>query len=397
MSSYDDILRMRREADRILAPLRDFERLYGRGFQQVAQDLLAEKERSLRAALPDLGSSYRAAIASFQPAVDCLRDFGRQSSAMALVAGAHEDLSALFSRHAQLEDIARASIALSPQWEDSIAAYPRFAEQASAAELALKAHYTSVAESALLAQERLLSVPWEALGSATTMHVREFAAVSDNFTTLANTYGSLIRSLDEREHFMAAFPPIVSSGPPVEILTGARVLDLLSRRIPDDAYPEADREIESDLEDETEASVDELLTALNPDLRTMWLGAKEALRAENPDRRRHVAFSLRELVTHVLHTLAPNDAVGGWTTDPSHFHDGSPTREARILFVCRGINHGCFTDFIRADVRASVAFIRLFQRGHELAVSFTEDQLHALVTRTESFLRFLLLTSRTVK
>jgi len=396
MSSVDDMLRMMREAERILSPLRDFERLYGRGFQQVAEDFLA-RERLLRSALPELSSSYRSAIESFQPAVDRLREFERHSPAMLLVAGAHENLSALLARHADVDSISRASTVLGPHWEHSIAAYQRFTDQLSAAELSLKAHYASVAESALLAQERLLSVPWESLGRATTMHAREFAAISDRFTALADAYSSLIRSFDEREHFMAAFPPIVSGGPPVEILTSARVLDFLSRPHPDDGYPEADRQIESDLEDEIEASVDELLAAMDPNLRTMWLGAKEALRSQNPDRCRHVAFSLRELVTHVLHALAPNDQIMSWTTDPSHFHEGRPTREARVLFVCRAINHGCFTKFIHADVRASIEFIALFQRGHELAVTFSEEQLQALVTRTESFLRFLLLTSRTAQ
>jgi hypothetical protein len=51
MSFNDDLLRMIRETERILAPLRDFERLYGWSFQQVAEDFL-ERERLLRGALP---------------------------------------------------------------------------------------------------------------------------------------------------------------------------------------------------------------------------------------------------------------------------------------------------------------------------------------------------------
>jgi hypothetical protein len=105
--------------------------------------------------------------------------------------------------------------------------------------------------------------------------------------------------------------------------------------------------------------------------------------------------SLRELVTHVLDAIAPSKEIQTWTRDPSHFHDERPTREARVLFVCRGVNHGPFSKFVSADVRATIEFIGLFQRGtHELAVSFSEVQLRALVTRAEALLRFLLLTSR---
>lgn len=394
MSSYDDILRMMREADRALAPLRDFERLYGRGLQQAAEDFL-QRERLFRAALPELHSSYRSAIESLQPALDKFREFERHSPAMSLLADAHSGFSGLLARQTDLENIARASIALSPHWQESIMAYQRLGGGIAAAELALKSHYATVAESAFLAQERLLRVPWDSLGSAIKIDSSEFSAISDCFTTLTDTYRLLMQSFETREHFIASFPPIISAGPPLEILTSARLLDALSRPISEEEFFEVDRQAESDLEDEIEATTDELLAALNPELRSVWLGAKEALRSENPDRGRHVVVSLRELVTHVLDAIAPSKEIQTWTRDPSHFHDGRPTREARVLFACRGVNHGPFSKFVSADVRATIEFIGLFQRGtHELAVSFSEAQLRALVTRAESLLRFLLLTSR---
>ncbi len=61
MNTYEHILKMMRDADRILGPLRDFERLYGRGVQQIAQDFV-RGEQLFRAALPDLSISYRTAI-----------------------------------------------------------------------------------------------------------------------------------------------------------------------------------------------------------------------------------------------------------------------------------------------------------------------------------------------
>jgi len=391
MSSYDDILRMMREAERILAPVRDFERLYGPGLQQVAEEFL-ERARLFRVALPDVSGSYRNAIESLQPALERLREFERHSQAMTLLGDAHSSFAGLLSKQADPENIARASIALSPHWQDSISAYQRLGGEIDATELALRSHYTTVAESALLAQERLLRVPWESLGSATQINPAEFSGITEGFTTLTEAYCALMRSFEEREHFIASFPPITSGGPPLEILTSARVLDVLSRPFREDEFPEVDRRAEDDFE----ASTDELLTGLNPDLLSAWLGAKEALRSGNPDRGRHVVVSLRELVTHILHALAPNDQVEAWTSEPSHFHDGRPTREARVLFVCRGVNHGPFSEFVRADVGASIEFIRLFQKGtHELTISFSETQLRALLTRTESLLRFLLLTSCT--
>lgn len=387
---------MIQEAERILAPLRSFERLYGRSFQNVASDLL-ERERLLRKSLPDISSSYRSAIECIQPAVDRLREYERLSPPMSLLTDAHADLSVLLTNRADIESISRASGVLSKNWAEHIAAYERFSEQTSAAELALTSHYTAVADSVLLAQERMLGVPWNSLGNVTTMPPQEFETIRDRFMFLTDAYGSLMRSFEASEHFMADFPPIFSSGPPIEILTSARILDCLSEPILDEFYPEVEREIEFDLEDEIEASIDELLTDLNPDLRVMWVGAREALRSENPDRSRHVAFSLRELITHTLHALAPDDAIQNWTNDQSLFHNGRPTRKARVLYICREINHGPFTSFIRADVKASIEFISLFQRGHELAISFSEKQLETLVTRTEAFLRLLILAHRTTE
>lgn len=397
MNTYEHILKMMRDADRILGPLRDFERLYGRGVQQIAQDFV-RGEQLFRAALPDLSISYRTAIESLQPALGRFREFERHSTAMALLADAHRSFSAVLAKQVDLESIARASVALSPHWQESISAYQRLGADVAAAELALKSHYTTVAELAILAQERLLRLPWDSLGSATTIAHAEFLEVRSQFTGLTETYRALIQSFEAREHFMASFPPIISAGPPLEILTSARVLDTLSRPTPTLELSEVDSLVESDVEDEVEGSIDELLAALNPALRSVWLGAREALRSVNPERGRHVVVSLRELVTRVLDILAPPAAIQSWTSDPSHFHDGRPTREARVLFACRGVNHGPFSKFVSADVRATIEFIALFQRGtHELAVSFSETQLRALVTRSEYLLRFLLLVSRTTQ
>ena len=190
-----------------------------------------------------------------------------------------------------------------------------------------------------------------------------------------------MQSFQTHEHFMASFLPH-------EILTSVDVLASLS-------HTPAVSDTDLELEDEHDGTLEGLLAALNPALLSVLDGAKDALRSDNPDRGRHVAVSLRELITHVLDMLAPPAAVQGWTSEPSHFYDGRPTREARVLFACRTVNHDHFSRFVSADVRATVEFISLFHRGtHELSAAFTEAQLRALVARTESLLRFLLLVSR---
>lgn len=61
--------------------------------------------------------------------------------------------------------------------------------------------------------------------------------------------------------------------------------------------------------------------------------------------------------------------------------------------ICRGINHDPFQRFFSKDVSAHLELIRILQQGtHQLGIDFTEEQLKALVLKTESLIRFILVT-----
>ena len=51
------------------------------------------------------------------------------------------------------------------------------------------------------------------------------------------------------------------------------------------------------------------------------------------DRPRHVMTSLRELLTHTLHRLAPDREVQGWSSDSEYYNDGRPTRHALSIHL----------------------------------------------------------------
>jgi len=360
---------------------------------QLERERIAQ-ESLLRSAIPEMAISYSNTIESLKPAFAHLRDNESHYAAMESLSDAHSSLSNILTRYHD-ERTAYSDIALSTSWQESINSYSNFVDYSSATDISLKSHYSYIAESAYLAQERLLRVKWETLGDVININPTEFSGIHNTFTTLADRYNLLMRSIEESKNLVLSFPPIVSSGPPIEILTSAGVLDSLSHSVIDEERSESEQQFEYEIEEEIEDSVNELLDSLDPRLHSTWLGAKEALRSDNPDRKRHVVVSLRELVTHVLHTLAPDNEVQKWTNEPEHFHEGRPTRSARVLYICRGVNHGPFKSFINADVKANIEFISLFQRGtHELDIAFTESQLRAIVTYTESFLRFILLTHR---
>ena len=58
--------------------------------------------------------------------------------------------------------------------------------------------------------------------------------------------------------------------------------------------------------------------------------------------------------------------------------------------MCRNLNHGPFADFVDQDTRALVKLLEFFNRVHELESKLTDDQLRALLLRTDSWLVYIL-------
>ena len=56
----------------------------------------------------------------------------------------------------------------------------------------------------------------------------------------------------------------------------------------------------------------DLLESVNPDLVTPYVGAKDALHGNSPDRQRHVLASLRDMLNHLMRELAPQDETIEW-------------------------------------------------------------------------------------
>lgn len=243
-----------------------------------------------------------------------------------------------------------------------------------------------------MAQGRLLSSHWKDLEKSVFHKTGELTGAIESFNSLTANYNSLIHSFSAKEFDIVDFPPFVSGLPPIEILTSSDLLDTISRDETEESVEQADA-LEDEIREEIESSLEELLSHLNPEIGRLWLGAKEALASSNPDKKRHIVVSLREMLTHILHSIAPDTEVFRWSSNPSHYHEGRPTREARLLFVCRDINHGPFEQFVKKDVESHIKFIRLFQRGtHEININFTEQQVRALIVRAEALARFLLIT-----
>jgi len=174
----------------------------------------------------------------------------------------------------------------------------------------------------------------------------------------------------------------VVSRPSLSVATHNRGLRIL--RLNQDE-PEVELESTVDELDQLDAeSARRLINTVNPSWLTLIEGAEHSLRSDNPDRVRHAATSLRELVTQIIHTLAPDDLVHERLTEQHWFHNGRPTRKARLFFILtKKYGNDVLVDFIEKDIDAILSFFDLFQRGtHEIVSTIDSKELQFIVTRT---------------
>ena len=194
--------------------------------------------------------------------------------------------------------------------------------------------------------------------------------------------------------YITGLPDFVLPGATRELYTTSVALNTLSPH--DDKDKDA---IESDCQIIAKVELEisdclNLLQQIDPGLARPYLGARDALNSNNPDRARHIMSSLRELWNHLLRHLAPDELLVPWISDrcdPKNLlHEGKPTRQARILYICRGLDNPSLTDFVTHDTQSLIRMINLFNRIHELECTLTDEQLRALLFKTESWMMYLL-------
>jgi hypothetical protein len=246
----------------------------------------------------------------------------------------------------------------------------------------------------LSATERLMAgIDFEAIRSRFQIEMPVISGLESSIAHVAASYGNLAESLREISD-ITRLPAFVLPGATREIYTTSFALETLrpwDERDEDEAETEIQLVAEAELE--TSGCI-ALLQQVDPGLARPYLGARDALYGNNADRARHILSSLRELWNHLLRRLAPDESVAAWipgiTNQKDLLHEGKPTRRARVLYVCRELNNDPLTDFLMHDTRALVKLIELFNRVHELETELTDEQLRAIVLKTESWLMYLL-------
>lgn len=259
--------------------------------------------------------------------------------------------------------------------------------QALQAELS-RIGYVSAAINESIARLAVLEVGTHALAMAAIQ-----PTLRQVITDMVIPYEELWTTLNANNSLVASLPPVVVQQPSTDLYLSAYLAETVV------VAPNLTQDDLAILETEKERTrpLYQMLEGLNGDLVIPYQGALDSVRSRNPDRIRHVAASLRELITRVLHTLAPDERFHRWNADPQNVDDkGRPTRRGRLLYIYRHINLPPFLRFVDTDVEADLAFIDLFQRAqHEIPESMSDEQCRALLSRTESLLYFMVKVSRT--
>jgi hypothetical protein len=241
--------------------------------------------------------------------------------------------------------------------------------------------------------ERLFAgIDFESLRRAVALPKPIFLKLENAIGNVTLTYEKLAASIRTFPD-VTRLPAFVLPGATREVFTTGCLLDAIpTPDEPDRKRDGSEIQLVADFEQETSGCIG-LLQAVDPALARPYIGAHDALRERNVDRVRHILSSLRELWNHLLRRLAPDEQVLAWVSKDDKeelLQKGRPTRRARVLYVCRSLNHEPLTDFVLEDTGALVKLVEFFNRVHEIEPELTDEQLRALLLRTDSWLMYIL-------
>lgn len=304
---------------------------------------------------------------------------------------ANLQMSAVLVSLKPYEDIAKQFQEDQRRWAESLRASIGALSQPVDIATALRRDFSLMMSSTLFAQQLVARINFRAIGEAINIAHHLRAALYQPLIEMANSYRHLWDTF--RINFQRVFsvPLVVTKAPSSEMYLAAHQAVVSTKEA--EVLPE-EEEFLAEIEP-SKQYMRELFASIDVKLLPLYQGAIDAIASRNIDKVRHATISLRELFTHILHKLAPDGAFFEWNEDESNLSNGRPTREGRIIYICRNINYGAFITFVQRDISAAVAFLDLLQKGtHAIEKPYDDRQLKALLIRIECLLDFIIRISR---
>lgn len=252
----------------------------------------------------------------------------------------------------------------------------------------IQSSFAKATEFSLFAEKSLSTFAWADVGKRIGINDISKALISESFLGLSKDYSCLLKSFVAIPSSFIELSPSLTKLAPIEYFTGANLLEIIS--VDEDITTEEEL-LKNEIQYENEFLLNLYLPKVNQGLLKMWNGAVETYQSNNPDKVRHFTTSIRELFTHIMHILAPDDKIKSWSNEPTFYEKGKPTRKARLHYICRNISNEPFNKFVDKDVKATLEFINIFHQGtHSINDNFTPQQLIAIKSKAETTLKFIL-------
>src|SRR6266487_3071656 len=164
----------------------------------------------------------------------------------------------------------------------------------------------------------LSSLLWTNIGNALKIDTGSRTMLGNDILAFSNSYFALSQSLERTVlDLNLTSSMLIFELPEVELFNGVDLLEAITvENEESEAISENDEDkqgLRDEISTQTAEALETLLAGLDRNLVLLWQGASQALTSNNVDRNRHFLISLRELFTHVLHQLAPNDEIRAWT------------------------------------------------------------------------------------
>jgi hypothetical protein len=239
-----------------------------------------------------------------------------------------------------------------------------------------------------LAESGLSQFDWSSLGRRLEATKAYTVPAQLDFLAFSEGYRDVLQSVSKRPNWIYE-APTVAELPTLEYYASTAIL----RVVTEDNVVEEVIEKTEELNEATRDVLVEYLPRLDADLPIMWHGAIQSLKSKNPDKIRHFITSLRELFTHVLHLMAPDNDFEAWDSNRLHYVNGRPTRKGRFLYICRDMagSDEAFAKFMQNDIDSVLSLIGLFQGGtHKIKSDFSPKELELIRIRAEASLRTFL-------
>jgi len=371
--------------NRILKAIEEFRFQSNYILEQVKSSMKIQDTLDLMKSVENSAKKY-SEMFNIQSSLSKLEEFSR-SPAFDIAREANLSISRLFSAW-HIEEMLNEHSRIHSLWQAKFT-LPQFKPpQIDFAQIELQSQFAKISEISIFAERMLARLDLDKISDSLNIAQDFQATFRNTFLDLNESYSHLLKSFEAPRINILSFPPAVTCLPPIEFYSAV----FLAKQISYYPHPPLHEQepICREIAEETADSMEESLAKIDPHLIRLWSGAIKALDSKNPDKVRHYIISLRELFTQVLHRLAPDERVKQWNSSPDYYHEGRPTRRARLLYICRDINYEPFSQFLEKDIDSLLACIALFQEGtHAVLPPFDDPQLSSIKIRTESSIRFL--------